>query len=241
MTMCRRILLFVLLLATAAGAQEYQAVVDHPARPTSDREDDDRRKPVEVMRFAGVGPGDIVLEIGAGRGYTTELTSRLVGPAGKVYAHALAPDRIIGNRLPNVVTLPNEPQEPAARFAAAGIGPESLDSVLAFFSLHDGYNAKDADMQGWYRALYESLKPGGSFVVLDNTAVAGSARRHTADLHRIDPEFLKQDILNAGFEFEAQSDVLRNPDDDLESSWFEDIDGRPSGYQDRFAFRFRKP
>jgi predicted methyltransferase len=235
------ILLFAVFFTCAAGAQGYQAVVDHPARPASDREDDDRRKPVEVMRFSGVGSGDIVLEIGAGRGYTTELVSRIVGSDGRVYAHALSPDRVIGNRLPNVVVLPNEPSDFRARFAAAGIRPGGLDSVLAFFSLHDGYNAKENDMQDAYRAIRDVLKPGGSFVVLDNTAAPGSQVKHTADLHRIDAEYLKQEILGAGFEFVAESEVLRNPDDDLMSSWFDDIDGRPRGYQDRFAFKFRKP
>lgn len=233
--------LLAVFIAAAVAAAGYQDAVDDPGRPASDREDDDRRKPVEVMRFSGIGPGDVVLEIGAGRGYTTELASRIVGPEGKVYAHALSPDRVIGNRLPNVVMLPNEPKDLGERFAAAGIRPAGLDSVLAFFSLHDGYNAKENDMQGVYRAIRDALKPGGSFVVLDNTAVPGSALRHTADLHRIDAAFLQQEILNAGFEFVAESEVLRNPDDDLASSWFEDIEGRPSGYQDRFAFKFRKP
>ena len=238
----RRLLLLAFLLYTGVvGAQDYQAVVDDPGRPASDREDDDRRKPVEVMQFSGVEAGDIVVEIGAGLGYTTELASRLAGSRGKVYAHRLHPDRVIGNRLPNVVIIPAEPEDPAARFAKAGIQPGSVDCILAFFSLHDGYNGKDNDMPGWYGAMLALLKPGGTFVVLDNSAVPGSALRHTSDLHRIDEAFLKQEILNAGFEFVAESAVLRNPDDDLDSSWFEDIDGRPAGYQDRFALKFRKP
>ena len=239
--MRRSILLLMLFAASIAGAQDYQSVVDDPGRPASDREDDDRRKPVEVMQFSGVTTGDVIIEIGAGRGYTTELASRLVGPQGKVYAHLLHPDRVIGNRLPNVVSIPAEPEDLAGRFAQAGIEPGGVDRILAFFSLHDGYNVKDIDMQDWYGTLSDVLKPGGEFIVLDNTAAADSGVQYTSDLHRIDPEFLKQEILKAGFEFVAESDVLRNADDDLMSSWFEDIEGRPSGYQDRFAFKFRKP
>lgn len=239
--MNRLVVLLVLLCAGIAGAQDYQGAVDNPGRPPSDREDDDRRKPVEVMRFSGLAAGDIVVEIGAGRGYTTELASRIVGENGKVYAHRLDPARVIGNRLPNVIVVPNEPADLGDRLTAAGLEPGSADSILAFFSLHDGYLSDDNDMPEMYRTLRGFLKPGGDFVVLDNSARAGSGIEDTEDLHRIDSEFLKNDILAAGFELVAESNVLRNPDDDLSSSWFEDTDKRAAGYQDRFAFRFRKP
>jgi predicted methyltransferase len=239
--MNRIALLVTLFLAGAAIANVYQDVVDHPGRPATDREDDDRRKPARVMAFAGVSAGEIVLEVGAGRGYTTELAARLVGPDGKVFAHSLDPARVIGNRLPNVITIPAQPADLGERFAAAGMRRSGVDRVLAFFSLHDFYLNDDNDMQRVYRTLLDYLKPGGEFVVMDNTAPAGSELTHTADLHRIDEAFLKTDILKAGFEFAGDSALLRNADDDLQSSWFEDTASRPAGYQDRFAIRFRKP
>jgi predicted methyltransferase len=239
--MIRIVVLIALFLAGTAGADIYQDAVDHPGRPGSDREDDDRRKPAEAMAFAGVSAGEIVLEVGAGRGYTTELAARLVGADGKVYAHGLDPARVIGNRLPNVITVPAQPSDLGERFAAAGMQRGGVDRVLAFFSLHDGYLNDDNDMQRAYRTLLGYLKPGGELIVMDNCAAAGSELTYTADLHRIDEAFLKADILKSGFEFVSASDFLRNPDDDLQSSWFEDTETRPAGYQDRFAFRFRKP
>ena len=239
--MSRLALLLALFLAGTVGAQSVQDVLDDPARPASDREDDDRRNPVEVMRFRGVAAGDVVLEIGAGRGYTTEIVSRLVGETGKVYAHALDPARVIGNRLSNVVVLPSEPEDPAARLQAAGLEPGSIDRVLAFFSLHDGYGVEGTNSQDWYKALLNGLKPGGEFIVMDNSAPVGTGLEHTATLHRIAPDFLKDDILKAGFEFVAESTVLRNPDDDLSTFFWDATDKREAGYQDRFAFKFRKP
>ena len=237
-----RVALFLLLfVAGTAGAQSYQSAIDDPSRPNSDREDDDRRDPLELLTFSGIRPGSIVLEIGAGRGYTTELVSRAIGPTGKMYAHRIDPTRLIGNRLSNVVELPNEPADPGARFLAAGLAPGSLDRVLAFFSLHDGYNSEENDSQLWYRTLLTFLKPGGEVIVMDNTAPDGSGLEFTPTVHRIDPIFLKDDILKSGFEFVAESKAWRNADDDLESSWFEDIPNRASGYQDRFAYRFKKP
>jgi predicted methyltransferase len=239
--MNRFTLLLALLLMSPAGAQGIQAILDDPGRPGSDREDDERRKPEQVMQFSGVSAGDVILEIGAGRGYTTELVSRLIGADGKLYAHSLDPARVIGNRLPNVSILPPEPEDLGERFSAAGIESGSVDRVLAFFSLHDGYLASPDRAGDWYAAMLDILKPGGEFVVLDNSAPEGSGLEYTADLHRIAPDFLKDDIIAAGFEFVAESMALRNPDDDLTSGWFEDTETRKAGYQDRFAFKFRKP
>jgi predicted methyltransferase len=127
------------------------------------------------------------------------------------------------------------------RFAAAGIESGSIDRVLAFFSLHDYYLSDDNDVQLWYQTMLDVLKPGGELIVMDNSARPGSGLEDTAELHRIDAEFLRNDLLKGGFEFVTESYVLRNPDDDLQSSWFEDTDTRPAGYQDRFAHKFRKP
>lgn len=239
--MKRIVMITALLWAGVASADVYQDAVNDPGRPGSDREDDDRRKPAEVMAFAGVRPGMVVIEIGAGRGYTTELASRIVGQDGAVYAHRLDPARVLGNRLPNVVVLPMQPDDPGENFEAAGITRGSVDRILAFFSLHDGYLAENFDTALWYGTFLDFLKPGGEIVVLDNTAAAGSGLTHTADLHRIDPEILKGDLDAAGFEFVSESDILRNPEDDLMSSWFEDTATRKAGYQDRFALRYRKP
>ncbi len=229
-----------LFLALVANAGTVQEAISHPDRPGSDREEDDRRRPVAIMTFAGIRDGDVVLEIGAGLGYTTELAARMVGEAGTVYAHRISPDRLLGNRLSNVVVVPDVPAGFADRLAAAGATPGGVDTILAFFSLHDSYGNPENDMQSIYRTLLEYLKPGGELIVLDNSATAGSGIESVPTLHRIDEEFLKNEIIAAGFQFAGESDALRNPDDDLESSWFEDIAGRKAGYQDRFALRFRK-
>jgi predicted methyltransferase len=232
-------LLTAILVGGAANAGTIQEAIDHPGRPNSDREEDDRRHPVEIMTFAGVTAGELILEIGAGRGYTTELAARMVGAGGKVVAYGISPDRLIGNRLPNVQVVPSEPEDFEGRLAAAGLKPGSLDRILAFFSLHDGYEQPDK-LAEVYRSLHKYLKPNGVFVVLDNAATPGSKLESVPTLHRIDEEYLKNDILNAGFKLDGETDVLRNPDDDLESSWFEDTETRKAGYQDRFALRFRK-
>src|SRR4051812_42974560 len=55
-----------------------------PDRSAADRTNDVRRKPQQMLAFAGVAPGMRVLDLGAGGGYSTELMARAVGPQGRV-------------------------------------------------------------------------------------------------------------------------------------------------------------
>jgi len=60
-----------------------EAVADK-ARPAADTERDANRKPAETLAFAGVKPGDAVVELAPGKGYYTRLLSAVVGPKGSV-------------------------------------------------------------------------------------------------------------------------------------------------------------
>jgi predicted methyltransferase len=88
------------------------------------------------------------------------------------------------------------------------------------------------------RAVFESLVPGGVYGVIDHFAEDGSGARDVKTLHRVDAQLVKKEILAAGFELEAESELLRHPEDDRTKNVFdEDIRGKT----DRFIYRFRKP
>src|SRR5271166_5981530 len=62
------------------------AAVADPGRPAADVQRDANRKPAEVLKFAGVKPGDAVAEFLPGpQFYYTRMLSKLVGPKGHVY------------------------------------------------------------------------------------------------------------------------------------------------------------
>jgi predicted methyltransferase len=88
------------------------------------------------------------------------------------------------------------------------------------------------------RAVFKALKPGGVFLVVDHTAEAGSGMRDTDTLHRIDPAIVKKQVTDAGFVYEGESKVLRNPADDLKKGVF---DKAIRGHTDQFIYKFRKP
>ncbi len=219
--------------------------IANSARPDSDTRQDADRKPLEVLEFAGVKPGDRVADYIPGAGYVTRLFSAVVGKNGHVYA--VVPDELVktnahadeavkaiaANPAYSNVTVLDEP--------VAGLhAPEKLDMVWTSMNYHDLHDSflGPPDMAVLNKAIYDALKPGGIYLVLDHAAVTGSGLRDTETLHRIDPEAAKKEILAAGFVFEAQSDLLRNPKDDHSAKVF---DPSIRGKTDKFIFRFRKP
>src|SRR5215469_3007901 len=71
--------------AAPAATPKYiaEAIADK-ARPAADTERDANRKPAETLAFAGVKPGDAVVELAPGKGYYTRLLSAVVGAKGSV-------------------------------------------------------------------------------------------------------------------------------------------------------------
>src|SRR6476660_3858354 len=68
-----------------------RALADSSRPHTSAVEADENRKPEETIRFAGIRPGQVVVDYLANAGYYTRLLSDVVGSAGHVYAVELEP------------------------------------------------------------------------------------------------------------------------------------------------------
>ncbi|HSR64549.1 MAG TPA: methyltransferase [Xanthomonadaceae bacterium] len=226
--------------AAKAGAipAYVQAAVADPGRD-ADRAKDANRHAAEVVAFAGVKPGDKVLELVPGGGYFTRVFSKVVGPDGKVYAAIPAPmekysddTKKLPADYPNVSLL-----EQAADALAT---PEPVDVAFTSQNYHD-YPDKfmgPTDPALLNKAVFAALKPGGTYIVIDHVAQAGSGTRDTDTLHRIDPALVKQQVLAAGFEYVGESRVLANPADDHSLKVF---DPSVRGHTDQFAYKFRKP
>jgi predicted methyltransferase len=82
------------------------------------------------------------------------------------------------------------------------------------------------------------MRPGAVLGVVDHVAAAGISLEQAAGLHRIDPELLKRDLQAAGFAFDGESDVLRNPADDGNRPVF---DPAVRGRTNQVVYRFRRP
>jgi predicted methyltransferase len=220
------------------------AAIADPNRPDADTKRDAGRKPAELVAFAGVKPGDKVIELDPGPLYFTRILSGTVGPRGRIYAYVPSDLDALYKQNNMVMPPPPEPHYPNVTFVYEPIAkvhaPEAADVVWTTDNLHDFHNKLfgPADMTAVTSAIFRALKPGGVYLVVDHVAAAGSGVRDTETLHRIDPATVKAEALAAGFVLEAESPVLRNPADDHAKRVF---DPSIRGVTDQFVFKFRKP
>ena len=241
---CLAVSLGVVTAAAAPVLPAYVSTAVADKGRDADRDADARRHPAELIAFSGVKAGDKVVDLIPGSGYFTKIFSKIVGPTGHVYmiwpnayAKEAQPDPVKNAELaktgyPNTSVI----LQPGAAFTT----PEPVDLVFTVQNYHD-YPDKfmgKIDPMIFNRAVYKALKPGGVFVVVDHAAEAGSGLRDTDTLHRIDPAIVKQQVIGAGFVFEGESTVLRNPADDLKKLVF---DKAIRGHTDQFIYKFRKP
>jgi len=221
------------------------AAVADGNRPDTDKQRDANRKPADTLAFLGVKPGEKVGELIPGGGYFTRLLSKAVGPKGHVYA--LVPERPanapadmpdLAARVKAIAADPNYSNvsvvvAPLSTLAAS----EPVDLVFTAQNYHDLHNFP-VDVVAFNKSLFNSLKPGGLYVVLDHSAEAGSGLRDTNTLHRIDPNVVKQEVTAAGFQFVGSSDILANSADTRTGKVF---DPGIRGKTDQFILKFRKP
>jgi len=232
--------------ACAAPSAAVTAAVADKGRPEADTKRDADRKPAEMLEFAGVKPGQTVVELIPGGGYFTRIFSKAVGPKGVVYAVGgpLRPSADPAKPAPTpaadvIAADPNYANVRSLHLPlAAGVTvPAKADLVWTSQNYHDVKNLPNVDMLAFNKSIFDALKPGGTYIVLDHVANA-DAVNSTSTLHRIDPAVVKKEVQEAGFKFVGESNVLRNPNDDRTKTVF---DGAVRSHTDQFIYKFAKP
>jgi predicted methyltransferase len=235
----------VVVQAPAAMAAEapdaYASVVSDPSRPAADVERDALRHPADILAFARVSPGNRIADVRPGGGYFTTLFSLAVGSSGHVYG--FIPNRTaerdnvtfapVDERLTNASKVNGDLD--AASFAFG----EPLDVVFMSQEYHDFTIPRfGVDVDRMNARVFDVLKPGGLYILIDHQAAPGMGVSVAGTLHRIEGEALRKQVEAAGFVFEGESPVLRNPADDHSINVF---DAAIRGRTDQFVYRFRKP
>lgn len=255
-------LIYATALPLYAADAGFQTGLDSADRPTTDKERDAARKPAQVIEFLGIESGMTVIDVIAGGGFYTEVLSAAVGPNGKVVSQNtrfmlnLREGRLSKemktriDRLSNIELLVAEVNEMDAGEDAektelpVDLGTINyslnsyagqIDVAITALNLHDIYiNSGSEGATYFLKNVYKVLKPGGVFGVIDH---AGNADADNNALHRMDPAIAKQLATDAGFEIDAESDLLHNPNDDRTLHMRDESLERNT---DRFLLRLKK-
>ena len=245
-------LLFVAgaMLATVAAAQDnpfgdrVRQAMAAEERPAGDVERDANRRPVETLAFFGITEDMQVLELIPGGGWYTRLLAPALRDTGKLYV-AIGTGRVADGLLqepgydqvavlaPEISTERTE-QRLTDITEPFSFGVSGLDAALTFRNMH---NFTERGRRMINQAVFESLKPGGIYGVVDHT------RRHMQpddpeNRRRADPVQIIQEALDAGFELVGYSDLHYRPDDELR---YEVGRRTVTGNTDRFTLLFRRP
>jgi predicted methyltransferase len=208
----------------------------------------DQSKLSELIRFARIDAGATVIDVYPGDGDWTRLFSDIVGPEGRVTSFVPAEVEHFKNDPVGLMrTLAQEPgRENVEAVSADLVAMPEITQPADVLRLHLFYHdlhtalmqARGATAANFNRAVYERLKPGGFYVIVDHAAAAGAGTGDAQSLHRIDPASVREEVEAAGFVLDAESTLLENRNDPHAIKVFDPL---IKGETDRFAYRFVKP
>ncbi len=162
------------------------------------------QQPDRVVKDLGLKDGAAVADVGCGSGYFTFRLSKAVGEKGKVFATEISDKglkavaaRAKKDGIKNIETIKSDPQK--TKLAAC-----SADAAIIVNVLH---HVKKEDRVPLVKDIAASLKPGGSFFIIDWRMKA--AIKH--DKHnRIQRDVLIGYAKAAGLELDAEFFYLTN-------------------------------
>lgn len=218
------------------------AAVADKDRPKDDTDRDADRHPAEIMTMTELKPGGRAVDVGPGRtGYYTKIMSRIVGANGKVFMFNPTwvaekfPVAVEGASILNKAGFTNV--EGSVQPMAEIKFDQPVDLIFMSQLYHDQVWQK-IDVAKMNKTIFNALKPGGVFFVIDHTGPGVTTVEQIDKTHRIEPALVKQQVLAAGFELVAESDLLKNPADPKTANVF---DPSIRGKTDQFVFKFRRP
>lgn len=249
-------IVFLSLIGTSIHAEKAQpystdtgkkifAALSSDIRSDEERKRDINRKPVETLEFFGLKDDMTVVEMIPGQGWYTKILGTVLQDKGKLYV-SIGTDRLAEDvkqlgasgmfEVAGKVEGFTKTEQPGFIFDISSIdlGVKDADMVLTFRNVHN-LSAKARELTN--KAVFEALKPGGIYAVVDHT------KRHMQPFsavtwRRIDPVIIIKEALDAGFEFVGFSDIHARAEDTLE---FDSRHESLVNESDRFTLKFRKP
>ncbi len=224
--------------------QRVIAAMQGDIRTAEERARDVNRLPAEILEFFRMRENMRVIEVLPAGGWFTKILAPVLADDGKLFV--VHPDGFYADAYRRIANLPGlEAVEEIGwgAAAAAGSGPfgpsgrwdvEPVDMAVTFRNYH---NFSPADRATVNRSVFDALKPGGYYGIVDHT------RRHNEPQNRengrrVDPVLVIKEVQDAGFELVDFSNLYYRPNDALA---LEVANPEVNDRTDRIALLFRRP
>ena len=206
----------------APGALEW--AVSGEWRSAADKARDAWRHPVQTLRFWGVKPGMTVVEVWPGIGWYSDIIAPYLSRSGgKLIAAQFqggasgdpAEAKILDTYRKKLASRPGlygQPDLTAFGPTSGPVAPPGSADLVIFENVHSWMMGGIADKA--FREAFRALKSGGVLGVEENRAEPGGVQDVLAADGYVQEEYVKQLAVEAGFRFDAASEINANPRDD---------------------------
>lgn len=213
---------------TAQSDDALKAAINGPQRTEANRARDTARHPYDTLHFFGIAPNMTVVELEPGGGWYTEILAPYLKPAGQLIEALADPDSDSAYARSSFASfqkkLTANPAvydkvklavfEPPMKLAFAP--NNSVDMVLTFRNIHNWVVGGDDKMKLLFRNVFNSLKPGGVFGVVDHRLPADRTQDANASTGYVTEAYVIRLATSVGFKLAARSDINANPKDNAD-------------------------
>jgi predicted methyltransferase len=214
--------------AALADDDALKAAIAGDTRTPGNASRDAARHPYETLQFFGIKPGMTVVELSPGAGWYTEILAPYLRDEGKLIVAGNDPQSANANRRAGAATfqkfLDAHPAargkvqvgafEPPVTYQYAPKG--SVDLVLTFRNIHNWIPLGEERMKLLFGSVYDSLKPGGVFGVVEHRLPAAMPQDAEASTGYMHEAYVIGLIESAGFKLAGKSDINANPKDNAQ-------------------------
>lgn len=213
------------LAAPAMADDALKAAIAGDQRSAANKARDGQRHPYETLTFFGIKPGMTVVELSPGGGWYTEILGPYLRDNGKLIAAGATPTSASENVRKGAARfqekLNGHPSFAKVQLGAfepgAGVytyAPKgSADMVLTFRNIHNWIPSGDANLKALFASVYDSLKPGGVFGVVEHRLPASKEQDARASSGYMHESYVIKLAEGAGFKLAAKSEINANAKD----------------------------
>lgn len=184
---------------------------------------DAARHPYETLSFFGIKPNMTVVELSPGGGWYTEILAPYLRNQGTFIAAGGDPESTSEYARKSAARFRQKLDATPAVFDKVQVGvfepgnkynfaaPNSVDLVVTFRNVHNWAPAGDAQVVTAFKAVYDSLKPGGVFGVVDHRLPEGKPANHKSGY--VHESYVIGLAQKAGFTLAEKSEINANAKD----------------------------